>query len=72
MENDHELRQVAFLVGKDSEVPKFPFQSPSEVEGYHSLSLDCHIVVEKQCVCQLRVLRSFILICFLSSVFPGY
>lgn len=28
MENDHELRQVAFIVGKDSELPKFPFKTP--------------------------------------------
>lgn len=27
MENDHELRQVAFLVGKNSEFPKFPFKN---------------------------------------------
>lgn len=27
MENDHELRQVALLVGKDPELPKFPFKT---------------------------------------------
>lgn len=27
MGNDHELRQVAFIVGKDSELPKFLFKA---------------------------------------------
>jgi hypothetical protein len=27
MENDHELRQVSFPVGKDSKLPKFHFKT---------------------------------------------
>lgn len=27
MENDHEVRQVGFCVGKDTELPKFPFKT---------------------------------------------
>lgn len=42
MENDHELRQVAFLMEKDAELPEFLFKTLVMLKDI-SLSLDWHI-----------------------------